>query len=480
MLVIQEEVVELQSRKRPSKREPHTSSQQLLTEIPHPQATNRTNQEAVAHSIYTRDARPFTRAPLTKRNLEEFELMGKRDSGGGSGTSRASGNTTTTDREFGSQLLLNNIIGPRVVPQIPPDDLDAITASLNIERASEILQRDDFDGYCMDNSDATTELTISHVSYMRLAKPVANDRKLSNYRATYNSIWSEYKPACATGLSDARPDIMESFRKTTYPSEALDYLMGALAPTTFNLGMPAYAVEVKGTDGTIESAQEQCKYDGALMTEGAYRIHKYMGKPDEDFFGKTQAITIAFKGIAVFIYGHFALKILGPSEATTISGEPTGTAALANTAATRIQYRQYRITTDNPCDSLEEFQIASRHIRNAQDIAYNISKRRKDDLWQFDSACGLRQAAACGPLTPPDFDPRPWKKHQATPPDSANPSGGTTEPKNPVGRTKKTQSQVQAKAKPKAKPKSRPKARPQARPKKRAPKPRKAQAAKVG
>lgn len=406
--------------------------------------------------------------------------MGKRDSGGGSGASGGSGTTNTTDREFGSQLVQNNIIGLEAVPRIAPDDLNAIAASLGSERASEILEKDDFDAYCVINGEVTTELTVSHVSYARLAKPTANDRILSSYQSIYNSPWSEFKPACATGLSAAKPDIMESFRKNSYPPEALDYLGGALAPTTFPVGMPAYAVEVKGTDGTIESAQEQCKYDGALMTEGAYRIHKYMGKPDEDFFGKTQAITIAFKGIAFRIYCHFALKILGPSEAMTTSGGPTGPAALANTGATQIQYRQYRITTDNPCDSLEEFQIASRHIRNAQDIGYNLSKRRKDELWDYDNACRLRQAAACGPLTPPDFDPRPWKKQQVMPPDSAIPSGGTTEPKNPVARPKKTQTQGQPKAKPKAKPKARPKARPQARPKKRAPKPKKAQAGRAG
>lgn len=418
-LVSQRQVAELQSRKGPSKRKHDKSSQQLPTEIPHPQVTYRTNQEALVHSINTSHERTLPRVPLTERNLEEFELMGKRGSAGRLGTSTTSSNTTATNREFGSQLLLNNIIGLEEVPRIAPDDLDAITASLNAERASEIFQKDDFDAYCMINGDANTELTISHVSYARLAKSTANDRIISSYKPTYNSPWSEFKPACATGLSDAKPDIMESFRKTTYPPEALNYLSGALAPTTFNLGMPAYAVEVKGTDGTIESAQEQCKYDGALMTEGAYRIHQYMGQPDEDFFSKTQAITIAFKGIAFFIYCHFALKILGPQEAVTASGDPTCIAALTNTAATRIQYRQYCITSDNPSMSLGEFQIASRHIRNAQDIGYNISKRRKDELWEFDSACRLRQATACGPLTPPDFDPRPWKKQQVVPPDSA-------------------------------------------------------------
>jgi hypothetical protein len=43
------------------------------------------------------------------------------------------------------------------------------------------------------------------------------------------------------------------------------------------------------------------------MTEGALAKHRYMKKPDDDFFGKTQALTLAFNGGIVEYYSHHAL-----------------------------------------------------------------------------------------------------------------------------------------------------------------------------
>ena len=53
------------------------------------------------------------------------------------------------------------------------------------------------------------------------------------------------------GLSDAKPDIFKSYRKTDYPLEAVNLLLSALAPTVYNVIMPAFAVKLKGSKGSM-------------------------------------------------------------------------------------------------------------------------------------------------------------------------------------------------------------------------------------
>jgi hypothetical protein len=156
------------------------------------------------------------------------------------------------------------------------------------------------------------------------------------------------------GLSDAKPDIFESYRKTDYPPDAVDALSSALAPTSYDIAMPAFAVEVKGYDGSMQVAQLQCAYDRALMTEGARAVHIHTGKSDDDFYGKTQALTAAYNGEIIKFYGHHAIQI--PASLQPVSGG--------------VDYHQYLLSSDAPRDSFENFQTAYKHTRNAQDIGY--------------------------------------------------------------------------------------------------------------
>ena len=45
------------------------------------------------------------------------------------------------------------------------------------------------------------------------------------------------------------------------------------------------------------------------MTEGAYVMHTHMGRFDNDFYGKTQALTVAFDGTKLDIYAHHAVQV---------------------------------------------------------------------------------------------------------------------------------------------------------------------------
>jgi hypothetical protein len=67
----------------------------------------------------------------------------------------------------------------------------------------------------------------------------------------------------------------------------------------YNIAMPAFAIKVKGSEGSMEIAYLQCAFNGTIIIEGARDVHEYLGKTDDEFYGKTQALTSAFNGHAV-------------------------------------------------------------------------------------------------------------------------------------------------------------------------------------
>ena len=50
------------------------------------------------------------------------------------------------------------------------------------------------------------------------------------------------------------------------------------------------------------------------MTEGTYNTYKYINKSDDDFYGKTQALTVIFNGRLIEYYGYHALQTPRPSQ----------------------------------------------------------------------------------------------------------------------------------------------------------------------
>lgn len=210
------------------------------------------------------------------------------------------------------------------------------------------------------------EATVQLQAYLRLAKQDIGQ----HYTRSANTPWSGVENHLTVGLGDARPDISECFHVTDYPSTAVDELGEALAPSDYDKAMPALAVELERSNGRMDKATARCGYDGALMVNGAHAIHKYLGRPDDAFFSTTQALTIAYDGCNLQLFGHHV-----PVPQPSTVGSPT------------LEYHQYILATDNPRASLEDFRMAYRHMRNAQDIGYNLAKKRKDAL------CGPRNCS---------------------------------------------------------------------------------------
>ncbi|KAK0110276.1 hypothetical protein ONS96_001896 [Cadophora gregata f. sp. sojae] len=352
-----------------------------MLENPCPSQTrnDKTRKRRSDRSVETSAERPPKRTRLTEKNLKAFEKMGgrQRKSVGRRSSGQSSSTTTTTDKDFGPQLQRNNVIYTALDARAP-DDIADVRESLDRTRESEPPDHLAYKQYLVNTEGLNNELTLQISAYPLIAKRTSAEQEISGYMQSVNYAWSEVDNHLTTGLSDAKPDIFESYRKTDYPPEAVDALSSAIAPTVYNIAMPAYAVEFKGCDGSMAEAQLQCAYDGALMTEGARAVHTHMDKSEAGFYSKTQALTVAYNGDTVKFYGHHAIQI--PPSSQPPSG---GVDNSADTNSNALAYHQYVLSSDNPRDSFENFQKAYKHTRNAQDIGYKWATERKDALWAY-------------------------------------------------------------------------------------------------
>ena len=330
----------------------------------------------------TAAGRPPKRAPLTEKNLRAWEKMNKRqrNSAGEKATRECSPITTTTSKDFGPQLERNNVIHATRRNAKFPDDFADVRESLEQRRGSEPPNYLAYKQYLANISASQNELSMQISAYPLIAKRASAEQEISGYIQSVNYAWSEASNHLTTGLSNAKPDIFESYCDDVYPREARDALTSALAPSGDGAGMPAYAVEFKGPDGSMPQATLQCAYDGALMTEGARAVYMYVhgDKVDNGFYGKTQALTVAFNGATLKIYGHHAIRM-------PISSQPVGNGvdSSADPNSDALEYHQCVLNSDSLESSFERFRDAYKHIRNAHDIGYKWATKRKDALWAY-------------------------------------------------------------------------------------------------
>ena len=337
-------------------------------------------------SVEISPERPPKRARLTERNLKAFGNMGgrQRKSAGKKSTGQSSSTTTTTDKDFGTKLQQNNIAYTAFDARAA-DDVAEVRKLLDQPRASEPPDQLAYNRYLVLTEDYENELAVEISAYPLLSKRMAQ-REVSGYFQRPNHPWSAVDNHLTMGLSDAQPDIVESYRKTDYPPIVVEALSGDLAPSSYNEAMPVYAVEFKSSNGDMKEAKLQCAYDGALMTEGARAIHKYLDKSDNDFYGKTQALTVAFNGETLKFYGHHALQI--PPSPQPAGGVDSSAKVAIGTVDT--QYPLYLLAGDNPRDSFEDFQRAYKRTRNAEDIGYKWATERRDALWAYTNGDNTR------------------------------------------------------------------------------------------
>jgi len=316
--------------------------------------------------ISPHDTKP---ALLTRRNLESLEQSTMPRQRKDPSASSVTDSTSTTDKAFGVQLNKNNIFYGRVKTK-RPEDFSAVKEYLDRERESNSPDEEAYNSYVAEVEYADNELTVQSNTWTRLAKR-PSDNRVPGYTSNYNFQWTEVDSHLTYGLSDAKPDISESFRRDQYPQGAVEALGGSLVPTQYSAAMPTFCVESKGPDGQMPSAEKQSAYDGALMVNAALETHRYMGKPPGEFFNKTQALTAAVNGEYVHLYGNHVVE-KGPS----------------------LSYHQYPLKIHRPRDSLEDFKETYKQVRNVQDWARERATSTKDELHAYARTMEASHAAA--------------------------------------------------------------------------------------
>ena len=347
------------------------------------------NQTRKRRSVDARAERPLKRARLTEKNLKALEKMGRGRKSIGTRSIKQSSTATATDKDFGPQLQRNNVVFTSIDVREAYDAAE-IRELLDRPRESEPPDEFAYKKYLVATEGMNNELTIQTAAYPLLSKPISCEAGISGYGQRANYAWSEVDNHLTTGLSDAKPDIFESYRKTDYPPEVVDLLSSALAPTAYNVAMPALAIEFKGSEGSMQVAHLQCAFDGTIMTEGARGVHTFMKRSDDDFYGKTQALTVAFNGELINYYGHHAL----PGLSQLAADGATRNEGAAGGAGDAVKYYTYPLKCDNPRPSFQSYQDAYKHIRNAQGIGYKLATERKDALWAYTNGDNTQ--------TPPD------------------------------------------------------------------------------
>ena len=288
----------------------------------------------------------------------------KKSSSGNSQTESQSSSTTTGNR-FGQQLSANGVVHARWEAK-PPEDVDEVKKYLDRGRASASPKPEDWQEYLEAVSESRNEATLLLTTWYKVAKPPPG----KGYLCDANFEWTEVDAPVTERITNAKPDITESYRIGKYPQRSIDELGAALAPTSHTMAMPTFAVEAKSTEKGTMNAELQCAYDGAIMVDAARRTYESLGHEPGPFWKSTQALTVAYNGHDVTILANHAVEI-----------------------ASAIQYHSYPLYSDTPRHSLEHFKAARKHIRNAQDWCRERSTRTLEEL--------CNHQYTLHPITPP-------------------------------------------------------------------------------
>ena len=175
----------------------------------------------------------------------------------------------------------------------------------------------------------------------------------------FNQEWAEIEECNITrGLSNPKPDYIESFGTEDYPEEAKSDLVGHPHASVYHHGMPRLAIELKQHMKGLRQAEWQAAYDGAIMIDAVraqdeYRQHSFTS-------GQTQALTVASTGDRIAIYANHAVPISRGTE-----------------------YHHFQLFHSDPCATREEYSSTRRRVQNAQDWARSKASASRDGLRQY-------------------------------------------------------------------------------------------------
>jgi hypothetical protein len=198
---------------------------------------------------------------------------------------------SSTDPMF-STLLKQKGVYFNIREASPPEDWKAVFMDLQKKRnepdkqqIQELFQRL---GYIYNE-----EIYKVHFATFIFNPP---SRKLpDHYSAQMDIEWTRIKDEFDTNkeLPNPKPDYFECFSIDQYPKEALNALSWSIKPSVHPIAIPTFCVEFKGPEKSTRNAQAQAAYDGAIMVNAAWEIHKSMKRPAREVLGKTKALVVA-------------------------------------------------------------------------------------------------------------------------------------------------------------------------------------------
>ncbi|KAI0431838.1 hypothetical protein F5Y09DRAFT_330046 [Xylaria sp. FL1042] len=326
----------------------------------------------------------LTRKKLTRKNLAEFNKMGKKkasDPTDDSGSTKTK-TTSTTSSGFADKARNNGILDPH--SSKPPTNLESIRKRHAKSRATASPPESVYEHYANRIETAGNEATIVVEASGKLLKEY-NDK---GYPRAFNRAFTNYPKDVGfnNGLSAPQPDFAEGLEKEEFrPFPVADYIPGAslYQDDPHSLTLPHVAGEWKGPAGDMRDARIQSAYDGAALVHARTQALAYMGKEDPP--GHAEITTFTTDGTNLNLYAHYATP---PAE-----DEDT------------LEYHQYPISTTNIKDTYQGHKDGRKGLRNAQDHAKTQSEQLRDQLKQHWKQNRNQLPPVAEGVRPPDVEP---------------------------------------------------------------------------
>ncbi|KAI1122712.1 hypothetical protein F5Y10DRAFT_69412 [Nemania abortiva] len=314
------------------------------------------------------------RARLTRKNLAQFDKMGKKK-GTEAAPSALPDSTTgsTTTSGFAIQAYENGILGPSASK--PPTNLEEIRRRYTEPRRSASPTESVYRGYIDTVEAADNEATMIFEVGGHLLKKYDN-----GYKRAFNQAFTGFPKDVGfnNSLSPPQPDFIEGLRMPEFrPFPVHRHIDGAVIyeNNPGSITLPHLAGEWKGPDGHMKDATLQSAYDGAALVYARNKALAYLGKSDPP--GHAQVTTFTTDGTNLNLYAHYAT----PSEDGM------------------LEYHQYKYVSANMIDSYQEHKNGRKGLRNEQDHAFKQSRTLMGQLKGQWKQCRL-QAIANGALPP--------------------------------------------------------------------------------
>ncbi|KAJ2891395.1 hypothetical protein MKZ38_000509 [Zalerion maritima] len=363
-----------------------TSQPAAVDERPEPVSTTPTRKRQIDNS----DVEPqpkrarLTRKKLTRKNLAEFNKMGKKKNSDPTDDSRSTKTktTSTTTSGFAMKAHRNGILEPAYSK--PPANLENIRKQHAKSRATASPPESIYNDYIDRVEGAGTEATmVAETSELLKKYP-------KGYKREFNRTFTNYPKNVGfnDNLSAPQPDFIEGPEMLQYdPFPVDEHVPGAALyrddPRFITL--PQIAGEWKGPAGDIREARMQSAYDGAAMVHARTQALAYIG--EEDPPGHAVIITFTTDGTNLNLYAYYTI----PAEKDKDT----------------LQYYQYPVLSTNITSTYQGYKDGRKSLRNAQDHAKAQSEQLRDQLKQHWKQNRNKLPPVAEGVHPPDVQPPP-------------------------------------------------------------------------